>query len=83
MNKRIELNSKVRAIYQISQLDQLAKRQFMVKIQLGSFNELVVRFVRKIEQSAWNVDFINETTEIQKVLNAKGCLHVAKMNYNS
>ena len=71
------------AVHQIPELNKFAQCEFVVEIDLRSFNELEIRFIREVKQSAANVNFVDKTAEIQKVMDTERCFHLPKMNNNS
>ena len=83
MEHGIELDREVRTIHELTKLDHLTECHFVARIEARHLNELIVRFVGKIEDFAVDIDAVNEPTEIQKIQDFERGLDFAKVKNNS
>ena len=83
MEERIQLDREVRTIYELAQLDQFAEREFVVNIQLGSLNKLVVRFVGEVKNFASYVYAVYKPAKCKEIADFKRSLNFAEMKLDS
>nr|WP_295921318.1 hypothetical protein [uncultured Dyadobacter sp.] len=70
------------AVDKFPQLDHLTERHFVVEVEAGSFNKLIVRLIGQVENLAVDIDAVDEPTEIQEIVDFKRSLYFAKMKNN-
>jgi hypothetical protein len=75
----IELDREVCTVHEFAQLDHFAKRHFVTDIKLGRFNELIVRFIRQVEDFAVDINAVDKPAEIQKIQDFEWSLDFAKV----
>lgn len=83
MKHRIELDREVRSVYQFTQLDYLTKGHFVAHVKARHLNELIVRFIRQVENFAADVDAVDKPAEIQKIQDFKRSFDIAKVKDNT
>ena len=83
MKHGIELDREVCSVYQFAQLDYLTKGHFVAYVKAGHLNELIVRFIRQVENFTADVDAVDKPAEIQKIQDLKRSFDIAKVKDNT